>query len=195
MAALFLGAQLREQGDMEGAQAAYQRAIASGHKDAAPGATFQPWDLLKQQGDLEGAKDAYQCAVDSGHPRVVAMAAVKLGRLLAGQGDMPGARDAYQRAIDSDFDIAKLEADFRTRLAERADASARPVHFELIDVRRWRADPEAVAVAALDLGELLAEQGDAEGAREAYLRAARLRASRGGVEGDADAREPGTRPG
>ena len=57
MAALFLGAQLREQGDMEGAQAAYQRAIASGHKDAAPGATFEPWrpaQAARRPGGSEG---------------------------------------------------------------------------------------------------------------------------------------------
>jgi tetratricopeptide (TPR) repeat protein len=171
-AALFLGAQLRQQGDVEGAQAAYQRAIATGHADAAPGAMFNLGNLLKQQNDRVGAKDAYQRAVDSGHPRVVALAAVGLGRLLARQGDLAGARDAYQRALDSDLDIGKLEARIRTLLAERADAQTRPVYLSVIDARRWRADPEAVATAALELGELLAGQGDAEGARQAYLRAA-----------------------
>lgn len=171
-AALFLGARLREREDTEGAQAAYQRVVASGHADAAPAATFNLGNLLKQQGDLEGARDAYQRAVDSGHPRVVAPAAVNLGRLLARQGDTDGARVAYQRAIDSDLNIGKLEARMRTLLAERAGARARPVHLEVIDARRWRADPEAVAVAALELGELVARQGDTEGARQAYLRAA-----------------------
>jgi tetratricopeptide (TPR) repeat protein len=47
-AALFLGAQLREQGDTDGALDAYQRAIASGHTDAAPGAMFNLGNLLKQ---------------------------------------------------------------------------------------------------------------------------------------------------
>lgn len=170
-AALFLGAQLREQGDLDGAQEAYQRAIASGDTDAAPGAMFNLGNLLKQQGDLEGAKDAYQRAINTRHPRVTASAAVNLGRLLARQGDTSGARDAYQRAVDSEPDIAGIEARMRAQLAGRADAQTRPVHLEVIDVRRWRADPEAVGIAALSLGELLAKEGDADGVRKAFTRA------------------------
>lgn len=170
-AALFLGAQLREQGDTDGARDAYQRAIASGHTDAAPGAMYNLGNLLKQQGDLEGAKDAYQRAIDSHHPGVTASAAVNLGRLLARQGDMSGARDAYQRGIDSEPDIAGLEASLRARLAEGADGKTRPVHLEVIDIRRWRAEPRAVAIAAFSLGELLAREGDADGARAAFTRA------------------------
>jgi tetratricopeptide (TPR) repeat protein len=171
-AALFLGAQLREQGDTDGAQDAYQRAIASGDTDAAPGAMFNLGNLLKQQGDLDGAKDAYQHAINSRHPRVTASAAVNLGRLLTSQGDTSGARDAYQRAVDSEPDIAGIEAHLRAQLAGRADAQTRPVHLQMIDVRRWRAEPRAVAVAAFSLGEILAKEGDAEGARAAFTRAA-----------------------
>jgi tetratricopeptide (TPR) repeat protein len=170
-AALLLGAQLREQGDTDGARDAYQRAIASGHTDAAPGAMYNLGNLLKQQGDLEGAKDAYQRAIDSHHPGVTASAAVNLGRLLARQGDMSGARDAYQRGIDSEPDIAGLEASLRARLAEGAEGKTRPVHLEVIDIRRWRAEPRAVAIAAFSLGELLAREGDADGARAAFTRA------------------------
>jgi tetratricopeptide (TPR) repeat protein len=172
-AALFLGAQLRKQGDTDAARDAYHRAIASGHADAAPGAMFNLGNLLKQQGDLDGAKDAYQRAISSRHPRVTVSAAVNLGRMLARQGDMSGARDAYQAAVDSEPDIAEIEARTRARIAARADAQERPVHFEVIDVRRWRADPQAVAVAAFSLGELLAKEGDTDGARAAFTRAAR----------------------
>jgi tetratricopeptide (TPR) repeat protein len=171
-AALFLGAQLRHQGDMGGALDAYQRAIASGDTDAAPAAMFNLGNLLKQQGDLEGAKDAYRGAINSRHPRVTASAAVNLGRLLARQGDTSAARDAYQRAVDSEPDIAGIEAHMRARLAGRADAQTRPVHLEVIDARRWRADPQAVAIAAFSLGELLAKEDDAAGARAAFTRAA-----------------------
>lgn len=66
-----------------------------------------------------------------------------------------------------------MEARLRARLAGRADAHTRPVHLQVIDVRRWRAEPRAVAIAAFSLGELLAKEGDADGARAAFTRAAR----------------------
>ena len=96
-----LGILLKEQGDIEGARAAYQRAIDSGHLDAAPMAAFNLGVLLKEQGDIEGARAAYQRAIDSGHPDAAPMAAFNLGILLEEQGDIEGARAAYQRAIDS----------------------------------------------------------------------------------------------
>ena len=62
-----LGFLLQEQGDVEGARAAYQQAIDSGHADAAPGAWGNLGALLEEQGDVEGARAAYQQAIDSGH--------------------------------------------------------------------------------------------------------------------------------
>ena len=53
---------------MEGARAAYQRAIDSGHPDAAPKAMVNLGVLLAEQGDVEGARAAYQRAIDTGHP-------------------------------------------------------------------------------------------------------------------------------
>jgi len=73
---------LQEQGDVEGAKAAYQRVIDSGHTDQAPKAGLNLGSLLWQQGDLEGAKAAYQLAIDSGHPEVAPRAAYSLELLL-----------------------------------------------------------------------------------------------------------------
>ncbi len=77
-----LGLLLQEQGDLEGAKAAYQQAIDSGHADWAPRAAFGLGELLEKQGDLEGAKAAYQQAINSGHADVAPEAAVNLERLL-----------------------------------------------------------------------------------------------------------------
>ena len=67
VAAVGLGFSLAEQGDVEGAKAAYQLAIDSGYAELAPMAALGLGDLLKDQGDVEGAKAAYQLAIDSGH--------------------------------------------------------------------------------------------------------------------------------
>ena len=52
---------------MRGAKDAFQKAIDSGHADAAPLATVGLGVLLEDQGECGGAKDAFQKAIDSGH--------------------------------------------------------------------------------------------------------------------------------
>jgi len=111
-AAFGLGVLLGEQGDVEGAKAAYQRAIDSGHTAQTPLAALGLGGLLKEQGDVEGAKVAYQRAIDSGHADAAPMAALVLGLLLGEQGDVEGAKAAYQRAIDSGHDDAAPLAAF-----------------------------------------------------------------------------------
>ncbi len=100
-AAFNLGVLLQGQNDLEGAKAAYQQAIDSGHLNYAVMAAVGLGVLLWKQGDLERAKVAYQRAIDSGHPDWVATAALNLGRLLQEEGDLERAKAAYQRAIDS----------------------------------------------------------------------------------------------
>ena len=64
------GVLLAEQGDVQGAKAAYQQAIDSGHADEAPTAAVNLGVLLQEQGEWRGAKAAYQQAIDSGHADV-----------------------------------------------------------------------------------------------------------------------------
>jgi tetratricopeptide (TPR) repeat protein len=66
-AAFNLGLLLEEEGDRDGAGAAYQLAIDSGHHDLAPRAGVNLGRLLKEEGDWYGAKAAYQLGIDSGH--------------------------------------------------------------------------------------------------------------------------------
>jgi tetratricopeptide (TPR) repeat protein len=118
-AAFNLGALLYEQGDIEGARAAYQRAIDSDHSDAAPMAATNLGIVLAEQGDIEGTRAALQQAIDSGHPDQAPKAAVNLGSLLAEQGDIEGARAAYQRAIDSGHpDYAPMAEDLLGGLSQ-----------------------------------------------------------------------------
>jgi tetratricopeptide (TPR) repeat protein len=85
-----LGILLEEQGEIEGARAAYQRAIDTGHPDYAPQAMLALGLLLKEQGDAEGARVAYQ-RVDSDHPHSALEALVSLGIRLEERGDFDAA--------------------------------------------------------------------------------------------------------
>lgn len=66
---------------MEGARAACQQAIDSGHADWAPLAAANLGNVLASQGDVEGARAAYQLAIDSGHTRVASAARRRLDEL------------------------------------------------------------------------------------------------------------------
>jgi tetratricopeptide (TPR) repeat protein len=92
---------LQEQGDPDGAVAAYRTAIDSRHAAYAPAAAFGLGVLLQEQGDQDGAAIAYQTAIDSHHSQQAPKAAVNLGLLLARRGDLEGAGAAYRTAFDS----------------------------------------------------------------------------------------------
>ena len=98
--AMNLGALLSRHGDVDGARAANQWAIDSGHPDYGPAAAVNLGLQLNEWGDADGARAAWQWAIDSGHPKEAGKAAVKLGLLLHLQGDADGAQAAWQRAID-----------------------------------------------------------------------------------------------
>lgn len=62
-----LGVVLKDQGDLEGARAAYQQAIDTGDPKAAPAAMVNLGALLVKRGDLDGARAAFEQAIDTGH--------------------------------------------------------------------------------------------------------------------------------
>jgi len=59
---------ISEQGEVDGARAAYQQAIDSGHADWAPRAAYHLGVLLTGQDEVDGARAALQQAIDSAHP-------------------------------------------------------------------------------------------------------------------------------
>jgi hypothetical protein len=61
---------------------AFQKAIDSGHPDAAPMAARNLGLLLMREGAVQGAKDAFQKAIDSGHADEAPKAAYDLGILV-----------------------------------------------------------------------------------------------------------------
>ena len=74
------------QGDLEGAAAAYQQAIDSGHREQSPRAALLLGALLAAQRNPEGARAAFQRAIDSGHSTVSRWRYSILGSSLTGKG-------------------------------------------------------------------------------------------------------------
>ncbi|HEY0409249.1 MAG TPA: tetratricopeptide repeat protein, partial [Candidatus Dormibacteraeota bacterium] len=65
MAARSLGDLLLRHDDVQGACAAFQQAIASGHPNQAPRAAVNLGITLAKQRDVEGARAAFRQAIDS----------------------------------------------------------------------------------------------------------------------------------
>jgi tetratricopeptide (TPR) repeat protein len=66
-ATLHVGRLLAEQGDVDGARAAFERAIDSAHPEVAPKAAAWLGNLLATQGDFDGMRAALERAVGAGH--------------------------------------------------------------------------------------------------------------------------------
>lgn len=98
-----LGNVLEELRRNDDAVAAYRRAMATGHPEAAPRAAFNLGVLLERlhttTPDWRSMTTAYQVAIDSGHPEWAPMAMVNRAALLARVGWRHDAVDAYRAAI------------------------------------------------------------------------------------------------
>lgn len=126
MAADKLGTMLLAQAeDIEGARAAYQQAIDSGHADWSVVARFNLTQLLDGIEDTTGAKEQLRAVIDGPNRAYAAKAWDLLGDLLAESGDVVQAQAAYQQAIDSKVDDWSAQAQLdlaRLILAESDDA-------------------------------------------------------------------------
>ena len=164
------GVVLHQQGDAEGARAAYQQAVESGHPRLAGKAARNLGLMLIDLGDTSGAQAAFEKAVEFGHPDTAPKAARSLGLLLAESGDVQGARAAFQTAVDSGYaeTAPKAALDLGILLRRQGDQDGARAAFQVaVD----SADREAASKAALNLGQILREQGDPLGA-EGILRTA-----------------------
>jgi CHAT domain-containing protein/TolA-binding protein len=109
---------LAEQGDVDGARAAFERMAEDGDPELAAMAFYNLGNLLDQQKDVDGARRAYVRAADSGDSKAAHLAAYNLGILLANNGDAAGALVAFERTVSSG------DPELR-RLASRAMAALR----------------------------------------------------------------------
>jgi tetratricopeptide (TPR) repeat protein len=145
-----LGVQQEKQGDLVGATAAYQEAIASGHPDWTPRAAYALGLMRDQHCDYVAAAAAYWIAIDSGHADVAFDAAVGLGHLHV--------------VIPSDPAAAKLIQTLKLAQADYLPAGAEREYKIVID----SGHAEFAPMAAVRLGLLRAEDGDHAGAKAAY---------------------------
>jgi non-ribosomal peptide synthetase-like protein len=193
-AAVNLGLLHGRQGDVAGAAVAFERARTSGHPEVAPWAAVHLGLLAGRLGEAEAAAAAFEQARASGHPEAAPWAAVNLGLLRRRLGDLAGAAAAFGEAIDSGrADAARCALANLRRLpllrqrpegTPSGDGAAPARAGELLawpDVEAARrtyeqaiasGDPDAAPRASIDLGVLLAVQGDIDGARMAFARAA-----------------------
>jgi tetratricopeptide (TPR) repeat protein len=162
---------LAEQQDVAGARAVLESAISSGRPELVPTAAYQLGRLLNKPASLRGdARAAYQRAIDSGHPEISSQAALELGEILKKTKDFAGASAAFQFADTSGH------PDY----GPRAGYELAKLHKELLRVDEAKAAYAAVAAsphelavkAAAELGDILRDTGDLDGASAAYQQAA-----------------------
>lgn len=170
-------------GDLDGARAAYEAAIASDHPLHSQGARVNLAQLLDRQGDRATAAQLFRQVIGSGHPVEVNRARVLLGLMLDDQGDETHAVECFEAAM--------AEAD--TEWGQRAAFNAGGVYLrrdELDDAARAFAiaertvDRREAAMAAFLHGKVEKGRGNEQAALEAYERAIRV----DGLE-DASARQ------
>jgi non-ribosomal peptide synthetase-like protein len=177
-------------GNHEVAAAAWSRAGASGHAEAAPLAALQLGLLRRQLGDVDGAAAAFEQASRSRHAHAAALASLNLGLLRKRLGDAEGAAAAFEQAAASGHPDAAPLASLNLRLlhhrprdGQRAlEGGAQVVRLlaeqDIVGARRLcervmaSGHPDESPRAAVDLGALLAMQGDIGGARVAFQFAA-----------------------
>ncbi len=148
-----VGLELEEQGDVEGAQAAYAKADEAG----AAAAACNLGVLLEAKGDLEGAAAAYARADERGD----AAGAFNLGLVLEERGDLSAAEQAYARADARGH--ASGACNLGVLLQTRGELErAREAY--------TRAEERGDVSATFNLGLMLSRDGAGAGARAAFER-------------------------
>jgi hypothetical protein len=158
-----------QDGDPAAMEALYRRAIAAGSDDWSGHAAVALAGLLKRRGDMTGAAAALRQLIATGSTAWASHAALDLGELLEGTGDAAGASAAWQQLIDAANPEWAGAAFLRLVNLLRGEE----------DAARLRAPYQAAvalgnpeALYALDqLGQLLHDQGDVEGAHAVWQEA------------------------
>ncbi|GAA4636896.1 hypothetical protein GCM10023196_088490 [Actinoallomurus vinaceus] len=177
-AAAWLADALHELGDLDGAAAAYRRAldVRASDDEERPGLLRSLTQVLVAAGRVAEAR-ALQVEETGGGPHVDLV----IGTTLDAHGDRDAAAAHYQAAIGDDADphVAATAGVMLARLLAGKGEAARAAEVARGSIAAFERLAEAgldaeenVAAVAYELGGYLTEIGDAEGARAAYERAA-----------------------
>ncbi|MBI5354440.1 MAG: tetratricopeptide repeat protein [Chloroflexi bacterium] len=189
-----LGKVMKDQGDLVGARAAYERAIkiweadlGTEHPQVATGVN-NLGSVMKDQGDLASARTAFERALKifeanlgEDHPNVATLVN-NLGFVMQAQGDLSGARAAFERALK--IDEASLGSDHPNVARDinnlggvmhnQGDLGGALAAYERA-IKIWEAnlgiEHPQVAYGINNLGFVMQAQGDLIGARVAFERA------------------------
>jgi len=191
---LSLGNHLQMAADLDGAQAAYERALAiqeaihgPGHPEVAT-AVNSLGSVLRDKGDLDGAQAAFERALviheatyGPEHPNVAADVN-NLGSVLRDKGDLDGAQSAFERALAIDeashgpdhLNVRTTVNNMGLVLHYKGDLDGAQAAFEralAIDEAAHGPDHPNVATDVNNLALVLQDKGDLDGAQAAYQRA------------------------
>lgn len=155
--AFSLAGLLEQQGDIEGALAAYRQAVALGHLGAACNLGV----LLEEQHDIEGAEAAYRRSAQGGDPN----GAFNHAGLLERRGALDEAIAAYRRA--DRLGHAAAACNLGVLLEEQGDLEGAEAAYR-------RADAGGDASGTFNLGIVLERRGDVAAALAAFQRAASI---------------------
>jgi superkiller protein 3 len=162
-----LGMCLKQQGDRDGAIAAYRKATELNDKDA--GTQLLLSDALREKGDLDGAIAADRKAAAL-NPNVAHDYSCRLGDLLRAKGDLDGAIAAYRKATELNDKIARTQLLLADALREKGDLEGAAAAYR----KAAELDPNMVRYHLCQLGGLLRAKGDLDGAIAAYRKATEL---------------------
>jgi tetratricopeptide (TPR) repeat protein len=155
--------------DAEGAAAAYRIVLGLGNAQTVPAAALELGATLVGTGDPEGAAAAFRIAVEGADADIAADAAFRLGRLLADAGDLEGAAAAHRTAVargnDEVTPYAAFHLGFLLSELDRYDEAAKAYAIVV------GSDSEHAITAAVNLGHILLELDDPQGAKAAFDRA------------------------
>jgi tetratricopeptide (TPR) repeat protein len=168
-AAVHLGLLLGRLGETDAAAATFEQARTSGHPEAAPWAAVNLGLLWRRLGDLEAAAAAFEEAIASDRADAARCALANLRRLPL-LPTRPGGADRDRDGAEAwaGSPNGAVAAAPGGLLAWSDVEAARRTYEQAIAA----GDPDAAPRASIDLGVLLAVQGDVDGARVAFARAA-----------------------
>lgn len=155
--------------DAAAARAMFERVIATRHPVWAAAAMVGLANALMRQGDPQEAEALYRKAIEEGDPDWSAHASWLLGNLLEGKGDAAGAKAAWQRVIHARNPewAGPALTSLVNLLSQQEDADGlRAVYLHGVALDNPDA-PHALG----QLGHLLMEQGDVDGAHAAWHQA------------------------